>query len=236
MKKKIGGVLSNCFIRLTNLQQRILSSCIAIPIIFFLITHNRFSFFSLLGGVVALMIWEWWQLITDSLPSSKNLPALGIFGTVYILGAGLCLGRIYQQTSPTFFLWLLVGIIWTNDTFAYFGGRWLKGPRLAPSISPNKTWSGLFGGMIMGTLVTLCSAKFLNITYPFQWSLVPICLILSLSSHGGDLLESRMKRYLQVKDSGNILPGHGGVLDRCDSLLALGWVTWLMELFNIIRY
>jgi phosphatidate cytidylyltransferase len=113
--------------------------------------------------------------------------------------------------------WLML-VTWATDTFAYFAGRTIGGPKLAPKISPNKTWSGLLGGMAGAAIVGGLAAWQFGIADElpvFLWLGAPMGLLAQL----GDLYESRVKRRLGVKDSGALLPGHGGVLDRLDGLL-----------------
>ncbi len=139
-------------------------------------------------------------------------------GTLYILMATLCLFNIVSA-PPLVLLWIL-GIAWTGDIFAYIAGRSFGGPKLWTAVSPNKTWSGLIGGTLMATILGGILGWQIGIS---QHALV-LSFILSLSGHLGDLLESASKRYYEVKDSGNLIPGHGGLLDRLDSLLLMSIV------------
>ncbi|MFQ5533310.1 MAG: phosphatidate cytidylyltransferase [Sphingomonadales bacterium] len=113
-------------------------------------------------------------------------------------------------------IWLLV-LIWLCDTGAYFAGKNLGGPKLAPAISPNKTWSGAIGGAIAGGLVGAGAAHIQG------WGTIPIMGAMGVGlaawAQFGDLMESAVKRRFGAKDSGTLLPGHGGLLDRLDSLL-----------------
>jgi phosphatidate cytidylyltransferase len=121
--------------------------------------------------------------------------------------------------------WLLF-VVWGADTLAYFAGRTLGGPKLLPRISPKKTWAGLAGAVIGGIL---CSAL-------FAWvagleSLLWLCWIgalLAVVEQAGDFFESALKRKAGVKDSGTLIPGHGGMLDRVDGLVAAGIVAALI--------
>lgn len=139
-------------------------------------------------------------------------------GTLYILTATLCLFNIVSA-SPFVFLWIL-SIAWTGDIFAYIIGRSVGGPKLWTSVSPNKTWSGLIGGTLMATIFGGILGWQIGIS---EHALI-LGFTLSLSGHLGDLLESATKRYYEVKDSGNLIPGHGGLLDRLDSLLLMSIV------------
>ncbi len=119
--------------------------------------------------------------------------------------------------------WLML-VTWATDIFAYFAGRAIGGPKLAPRISPNKTWAGLVGGMAGAGLAGAAAAWLLEIGEPFLYAGAPMGLLAQL----GDLYESRVKRRRGVKDSGRLLPGHGGVLDRLDGLLPVAVATLIL--------
>jgi phosphatidate cytidylyltransferase len=143
---------------------------------------------------------------------------LAAFGLPYV---GLTMLSLAWLHDPFNGGWLMVFFVfftvWSTDIGAYAVGRSLKGPRLWPSISPNKTWSGFFGGLGFAAIVALCLSQAFNASRPAQ--VVEIAIGLSLLGQGGDLFESAMKRRFGVKDSGNLIPGHGGMLDRIDALL-----------------
>ncbi len=124
--------------------------------------------------------------------------------------------------------WLLF-LVWSTDSAAYAGGRLLQGPKLAPSISPRKTWSGFIVGMIGGTIVGYATSFWL-VPYAFN---LPGIVLLVLLAQGGDLLESMVKRWSHVKDSSLLIPGHGGCLDRLDSFLAVSFVLALWQVFHL---
>jgi phosphatidate cytidylyltransferase len=115
-------------------------------------------------------------------------------------------------------LWALA-LTWATDTGAYIVGRGIGGPKLAPRISPNKTWAGLIGGMAAAALVGV-AASFL-VDNVAAWIAVPASAALAVVEQAGDLFESAVKRRFGVKDSSRLIPGHGGVLDRVDGLLAV---------------
>ena len=121
--------------------------------------------------------------------------------------------------------WLML-VTWATDIFAYFAGRAIGGPKLAPRISPNKTWAGLIGGMAGAAVVGAVAAWLFELDPIFTFAGALMGLVAQL----GDLYESRVKRRLGVKDSGTILPGHGGVLDRLDGLLPVVLVTLMLLL------
>lgn len=117
----------------------------------------------------------------------------------------------------------LILVVWAADIGAYFTGRLIGGPRLAPSISPGKTWSGAAGGLLAGVLVGLAVAETIAPGAPLRPA--AIALALAGAAEAGDLLESWIKRLAGVKDSGHLIPGHGGLLDRLDGLMAASLVA-----------
>jgi phosphatidate cytidylyltransferase len=148
----------------------------------------------------------------------RKAPLLEACGALYI-GIPI-VALLWLRNDPAYGMvtvfWLLA-VVWATDTGALFVGRAVGGPKLAPSISPNKTWSGFFGGIAAAIVVSMVAALW------YGAPVAPVLLagaVLSIVSQLGDLLESRVKRYLNVKDSGGIIPGHGGLFDRVDGLLA----------------
>jgi phosphatidate cytidylyltransferase len=119
-------------------------------------------------------------------------------------------------------------VVWAADIGAYFTGRLIGGPRLAPSISPGKTWSGAAGGLVAGLLVGLAVAETIAPGAPLRPAAV--ALALAVAAEAGDLLESWIKRRAGVKDSGQLIPGHGGLLDRLDGLMAASLVAAIAAL------
>ena len=140
-------------------------------------------------------------------------------GLAYASLSGFSLAYLRDDNhSGLIAILFLFAVVWATDTGALFAGRAIGGPKLAPTVSPNKTWSGFFGGLVAALAVSLIAALWYGAA-----ALLPIILagaVLSVVSQLGDLLESRVKRYLHVKDSGSIIPGHGGLFDRVDGLLA----------------
>ncbi|MGH6736298.1 MAG: phosphatidate cytidylyltransferase [Methyloceanibacter sp.] len=122
----------------------------------------------------------------------------------------------------------LFAVAWTADTASYIGGKSLGGPKLAPRVSPNKTWSGLITGALAPALVGYAFAYALGGTSP--WRLAGVSIGLALACQIGDLLESAVKRHFGAKDMSQLIPGHGGLFDRIDSLLLASVVAALIAL------
>ena len=151
---------------------------------------------------------------------SRRLAMVG--GTLYVgLPAFALIGLSWAWLYLVF--WVFV-VTWATDIVAYFAGRAIGGPKLAPRISPNKTWAGLAGGVAGAGLCGWAAAQYLQLGMPFVWLGAPMGAV----AQAGDLYESWVKRRAGVKDSGTILPGHGGVLDRLDGLLAVALATALL--------
>jgi phosphatidate cytidylyltransferase len=182
--------------------------------------------------VVAVMIGlavEWLTLCR--LPVARtNAVLLCPAGLAYVAMAGAAL--LWLRDDPvagrSAVLFVLL-IVWAGDIGAYLVGRGLGGPRLAPRISPGKTWSGALGGLLAAVAVGLLAAHLFagggNV-----WRAALIAAILGIVAQAGDLLESFVKRRLEVKDSGHLIPGHGGLFDRLDGVLAAAPAAALLAL------
>ena len=149
--------------------------------------------------------------------------ARGIFYVGLPIMALLVIRR--QEEGIVFTVWALA-LVWTCDIGAYFAGRFIGGPKLAPTISPNKTWAGLAGGVLLAGLF----AAFMHYRLDLPLRLTLATPALAVLAQGGDLYESWLKRRAGVKDSGTLLPGHGGVLDRLDGLVPVAPVAALLIL------
>ena len=116
-------------------------------------------------------------------------------------------------------------IVWAGDMLAYFVGRFLGRLPMAPALSPKKTWEGAFANVIASLLVALAFARWMQVD---TMALVVVAALANIAGQAGDLIESAYKRGAAVKDSGGLLPGHGGVLDRVDSLILAAPATWVL--------
>jgi phosphatidate cytidylyltransferase len=141
---------------------------------------------------------------------------------------------IWLRSDPQFGLaavLFLLAVAWTTDTASYIGGRGFGGPKLAPTISPKKTWSGFLVGILIPAFVGYGFAVFMGGTSPLSLALVAIGL--ALACQMGDLLESAVKRHFGVKDMSQLIPGHGGLFDRIDSLLLAAVLAGLIALRDL---
>lgn len=176
---------------------------------------------SLLFWAASILVW------IMSLYWTKNYPeydgwynkALNLIGIVLIAAAVTAIFSVWS-VSPWWLMYLFV-LVWGADSGAYFVGRKFGRRKMAPHVSPNKSVEGLFGGLALTSCIIVgIQSYYLNLTLIHHILFFALSFITVLASVQGDLFESMMKRRAGVKDSGSILPGHGGVLDRIDSLLA----------------
>ena len=168
----------------------------------------------------------WWALallLVKFYPASAQLwgsaPVRLILGVVTLVPAWLALVALRWQNDGVDWLLVLVAVVASADIGAYFSGRAWGRAKLAPNVSPGKSWAGFWGGLLAAVLVS--SGLWWLAGQPFSYFAAVVVAIFTVAgSVLGDLSESMVKRHRGVKDSGNILPGHGGILDRIDSLTA----------------
>jgi phosphatidate cytidylyltransferase len=183
------------------------------------------DFFALLVAAAATaMFYEWW-LMTRSWG-----PRWTVAGFVYALVPAVALLwlRERDQQGLDILLWVFI-VTWCTDIGAYFVGRSLGKKKLAPTISPNKTMAGLYGGIAAATVLGAAWVDFRHLN-PALFILAPL---FAAAAQGGDLFESWLKRRADVKDSGHWLPGHGGLLDRLDGLVPVAVLTALAQLVGL---
>ncbi len=205
------------------------------------------------------VLWEWWGLICGFLPSMAGRIAWMAGGVIYVGLAAFMFDvlRLDPATGWPMLLIVLLGVIFT-DVGAYFSGRAIGGPKIAPKISPSKTWAGLGGGMIgaaAGIYLALTIAASDRFTaavnraarlgpddttvvslgqLPSVWGCLQLGAMLAIIAQSGDFFESWMKRRAGVKDSSHLIPGHGGLFDRADGMLAVMFVIGLLAGFNFL--
>lgn len=210
------------------------------PILFVLIvlvitlTSLLFEITWVMWWIASLIIWLMALSWVTKFPTHTNWYGrkLGLMGVV-ILTASITAMFYLWQLSPWWLLYVFL-MVWCADSGAYFVGRKLGRRKMAPNVSPNKSMEGLAGGLVTGLLVVIGISVFkLQLSGIALVAFISLSALTILASVLGDLFESMLKRRADVKDSGTILPGHGGVLDRIDSLLsatpifALGF--WILQ-------
>jgi len=178
----------------------------------------------LVAAIATLMFYEWTRLVRGW------GAAWQVSGFVYAVVPALALLWIRERDvhGLALLVWVFI-VTWSTDIGAYFAGRRFGRRKLAPTISPNKTVEGLFGGVVAATLLGGAWA----IANQLGSALLALAPVLAIAAQGGDLFESGMKRRAGVKDSGTWLPGHGGVLDRLDGLVPVATLTALAQLLGL---
>lgn len=174
------------------------------------------------AGVYWCSVLTWlWHYAAD--PQWRNPRSLrAVAGVITLVAPWVALMNLHgTPLFGPFYVLFLMGMIWIADSGAYFAGRRWGRHKLAPHISPGKTWEGAAGALLATLTFAALGAGVLGGPAETRWPVfIMICLVAVLFSIVGDLFESMIKRQHQVKDSGGLLPGHGGVLDRVDSLTA----------------
>lgn len=199
--------------RFAGLLIRALSALVLGPALLAAVWYG-FPWIDLAAAIAApIMILEWTRL-------TRGAPVLRLLAWAYGLAALVALLWLRHQPvhGRETIVWLLA-CIWATDIGAYFVGRAAGGAKLAPSISPGKTWSGLVGGMAWAAVASAAVGYVFGLGETI--SLAVVGAVLAVVGQGGDLLESAAKRRAGVKDSGRLIPGHGGLLDRIDGLIAV---------------
>ena len=181
---------------------------------------------------VNLVLWlslGWWLFVLFWItrPALGGEATAGHALTKTLLGAGLLLSTWLSlvvlhsdpNQGPHWVLYMLV-LVWVADSGAFFAGRQFGRNKLAPQVSPGKTWEGVFGALIACAVFAFGYAQFIELHGAMLAAFVLVSIVTVLFSIAGDLLESLLKRQRGIKDSGTLIPGHGGILDRIDSLLA----------------
>jgi len=200
--------------------------------LFIYLIQNKFTIALLLGATIGINIF----LLTYLLSKKKQkLPkSMTFISGVFYIGGGCIFLTLIPYTTPEFAKMLITGIfliIWMNDSFAYLIGKQFGKNKLYPSVSPKKTVEGAIGGLVFGLLAAVLIAQIDPLLSLYQWLLLATVVV--IIGNLGDLLESKFKRVAGVKDSGAILPGHGGMLDRLDSLIfAAPFAYLLIIIFN----
>jgi phosphatidate cytidylyltransferase len=217
---------------------------------------------TLFVSLVALgVMWEWWGLTQGIASPGINRVLWALAGIMYVAIASFMLVEFRFGFEGVGMVLLIVGAVICTDIGAYFAGRTIGGPKIAPAISPSKTWSGLIGGMVGASVgimliaavwdASLCAMVYSKegefgfdgpcsgypSLYPHNllgWGAIAGSLI-AITAQAGDFFQSWMKRRAGVKDSGNLLPGHGGLFDRTDGMLAVLFVLALLTFAKALR-
>lgn len=251
----------------SDLRTRILSAVVMVVVAATAFVLGGMWLDVFLGCVALAALIEFAGLVIRATKNTIYRVVAFVAGFIYL---GLAISTLIWALPETVFF--IVGSVIAVDTFAYFVGRKFGGPKIAPSISPSKTWSGLTGGVLGATVFVVadsllnklfydtglcqsyydyldsfeprspgmmlfddrCHIATANIDFTFAWQALLIGLVIAVVAQAGDFLESWIKRRAGAKDSGTFIPGHGGVLDRTDGMIAVAFVFGLLVLYTKI--
>jgi len=220
-----------------DLGTRVVSAVVIVVIAGIALMLGGWIWLAFVAVVALAALWEWNGLVKRASRSPTGEVLWVFFGVIYIGIAALGMVQLRALYLPIFFAAGFIVPIVAVDVGAYFMGRGLGGPKIAPRISPSKTWAGLAGGILGASIVYLivgynwADAYFVSNKGTFGWESVAGALMLgtfvAVLAQAGDFFESWMKRRAKMKDSGHLIPGHGGVLDRVDGMIAVFFVLTL---------
>lgn len=206
----------------SSLGPRIVSAVVLAPVVLALVYFGGWPFTGLVGLVAVILAMEWARMVGQR-------PVWLALGVLYIALTCWALWRLRldPEWGRMTLFWLLA-VVWGADTGGFAFGMTLRGPKLAPAISPNKTWSGFVGGTLVAALGGWAVVAYMKGEAGLEIAL--FSALIGVASQMGDLFESWIKRRFGVKDSGAIIPGHGGLFDRVDGLVAAALATALINI------
>ena len=196
-----------------ELTKRVISSLILIPVVLFVIIEGSILFNLFISICFVITAYEWLQM------SKLNIQK--IFGLFFIIISFYTVYKIRNDFNQDYFRILLITIICiSTDTGGYICGKLLKGPKLT-KFSPNKTYAGVIGSFLFSIIITILFFELTSKIYNYKYTEETFIFVLAVSlvSQIGDIIISYFKRLFKVKDTGNIIPGHGGILDRIDGMI-----------------
>ena len=222
-----------------SFKKRVISGLILGPVTLATIIYGGLPFKLFVAIAYGLAVREWMNMAL----LGKHVLRDGVLGFAYLTLCFLSFWKLRIDLDQGLFLtFCLLVTVWSSDVAAYFSGKFIGGPKLAPAISPNKTWAGLIGGCL-GSAIALTALNFYAtplgniaglawVSFTTWQVAMLIGLFFTVFGQIGDLLVSSYKRKVGVKDTGAIIPGHGGILDRIDSLLlvTLFFLVVVMEI------
>lgn len=215
-----------------NFILRLISSLILLPAVFFIVYKGGLLFSLAVIFLSVIMSYEWLSIVyRNNFLKNVFKDKWSVPGIIYIMLFASSVMYLRNLEQGIAHIVIVILLVISSDIGAYFAGNIFGGAKILPSVSPNKTWSGFFGGVtssaITGLLLSLCFSNSSVISFIFSGVLA------SFAGHIGDFFESWFKRKFKVKDSSNIIPGHGGVLDRVDALTT---VATLFAFLNLLGF
>ena len=217
-------------INLKSLQTRSMSAAVMIATTVSILLFGGWPFIALLAVLAGISLYEWAQLSFQAEAEPKSYFYLAA-GVPYVMGSFICCYTIFESLGLFWAITFLM-MVWGSDSGAYFAGKFIGGPKMAEKISPNKTWAGMGGAactpFIIGVLMMILYRGIDDFLWQAVVMLGGVGLCIGVAGQVGDLVISAFKRKAGVKDTGTLIPGHGGLLDRIDSMLLAAPVFLLL--------
>ena len=210
---------------ISEFQKRILSSIVLVPVVFFSILKGSYFFDLLILICIVFSFYEWFFM-------SRRKPFF-IWGYIFLIFSFFSVYQIRNNFSDDgiFYILLVTLVCISTDLGGYIFGKLFKGPKLT-KISPNKTYSGMIGGYLLSLILLKLFFNLYDSSVNEEWFIVTI--LISTVSQIGDIIVSYFKRLSKVKDTGKIIPGHGGLLDRIDGMIFAFPIFYLVQLTSFI--
>ena len=215
-----------------NFLPRLITGIVYISLVTGSIIHSSVSFLvvfillTLLATYESHELWKKIKLNNSNQSLIFRLPQYYVFQSMTVLAL---IPFSFDELYNPFPILLIFILIWISDTMSYFFGSYFGKTKMKIKASPNKTWEGFVGGFLCSIIFSIISFNYIQEIYPF-WKTVSLGILIPIFGLIGDIYQSKIKRMAGVKDSGTILPGHGGVLDRLDSAMGVSYIVLIITL------
>jgi phosphatidate cytidylyltransferase len=215
-----------------NFLPRLITGIVYITLVTGSIIYSSKSFLVVFILLTLLAIYESHELWKKIKLNNSNQSLIFRLPQYYVLQSMIVLALIpfsFDEFYNPFPILLIFILIWISDTMSYFFGSYFGKTKMKIKASPNKTWEGFVGGFLCSIIFSIISFNYIQEIYPF-WKTVSLGILIPIFGLIGDIYQSKIKRMAGVKDSGTILPGHGGVLDRLDSAMGVSYIVLIITL------
>ena len=215
-----------------NFLPRLITGIVYISLVTGSIIHSSESFLvafillTLLATYESHELWKKIKLNNSNQSLIFRLPQYYVFQSMIVLAL---IPFTFDDLYNPFSILLIFILIWISDTMSYFFGSYFGKTKMKIKASPNKTWEGFIGGLLCSVIFSIISFNYIQEIYPF-WKTISLGLLIPVFGLFGDIYQSKIKRMAGVKDSGYILPGHGGIFDRLDSAMGVSYIALVITL------
>jgi len=215
---------------MTNFLPRLITGVIYISLVAGSILYSSKSFTLIFSFLMFIALYEsnelWKKIRLKNLDYNYPIPQayVGLSMTTLIL-----VPFFFSNSYNPFPILLIFILIWISDTMSYFFGSYFGNTKMKIKVSPNKTWEGFIGGFLCSFIFSIVSFSYIQEIYPL-WKTISLGILIPVFGLIGDIYQSKLKRMAGVKDSGSLLPGHGGIFDRLDSAMGASYVSFLITI------